>query len=114
MVSSDFGKLEVSRHLICGADWATAGFAMAAAARPAPAALINCRRFMDAPVRSGNEPPEAAVWRCQSRLQPQWKAHEPARSACEQCGACTCFAGNDECVTARPAKAAARSLRFRR
>jgi hypothetical protein len=39
IVSSDFAKLEVSRYLICGADCAMAGFAMAAAARPMPAAV---------------------------------------------------------------------------
>ena len=46
MVSSDFGKLDVSRHLTSGLDCAIAGFAIAAAASPAPAAPRNCRRFI--------------------------------------------------------------------
>jgi hypothetical protein len=41
MVSRDFGKLEVRRHLISGIDWAMAGDAIAAPAAPMPATLIN-------------------------------------------------------------------------
>jgi hypothetical protein len=40
-VSSDFGKLEVRRHLISGMDCAIAGAATADAARPRPADLTN-------------------------------------------------------------------------
>src|ERR1700720_134245 len=47
MVSTDFGKLEVRRHLISGIDWATGGRATAVAAAPSPAALRNSRRFME-------------------------------------------------------------------
>src|SRR5215813_10776411 len=46
MVSSDFGKLDVSRHLISGLDWAMAGLATAVVANPTPAARKNSRRFM--------------------------------------------------------------------
>src|SRR3954470_15957299 len=57
-VSSDFGKLEVRRHLISGDDWAMAGAATAVAASPAPAVLMNWRRFMEGPLgfafRQGN------------------------------------------------------------
>src|SRR3989304_5086928 len=46
MVSSDFGKLDVSRHLTSGLDAPIGGFAIAARASPAPAAPRNCRRFI--------------------------------------------------------------------
>jgi hypothetical protein len=50
MVSSDFGKLEATRHFTAGSDWAIAGFATLAAAvapaAPTAAALRNSRRFM--------------------------------------------------------------------
>src|SRR5271170_2590127 len=46
MVSSDFGKLEVQRHLSSGIDCAMAGLATAAAAAPMHAVLRNSRRFM--------------------------------------------------------------------
>src|SRR3981081_3703621 len=46
MVSSDFGKLDVQRHLSSGIDCAIAGFATAAAATPTPAARRNSRRFI--------------------------------------------------------------------
>src|SRR5262245_10730 len=49
MVSRDFGKLEVRRHLISGIDWAMAGLASAVAASPTPAARRNSRRFMQVP-----------------------------------------------------------------
>jgi hypothetical protein len=45
-VSSDFGQLAVSRHFSSGIDCAMAGAATADAARPRPAVLMNCRRFM--------------------------------------------------------------------
>src|SRR5262245_38676389 len=48
-VSSDFGKLEVSLHLISGEDCAMAGAATAEAASPTPAVLMNSRRFMTPP-----------------------------------------------------------------
>src|SRR3977135_3170329 len=46
MVSSDFGKLDVQRHLSSGIDCAIAGLATAAAAMPTPAASRNSRRFI--------------------------------------------------------------------
>src|SRR5262249_30877608 len=46
MVSSDFGKLEVSLHLISGVDCAIAGLATALAAATSPAARRNWRRFI--------------------------------------------------------------------
>src|SRR5438552_699531 len=45
MVSSDFGKLEVMRHLISGEDWAIAGEATAAAA-PVAETFKKSRRFI--------------------------------------------------------------------
>src|SRR5882757_1160159 len=47
MVSSDFGKLEVSRHLSSGIPCAMAGLAIAVAAVARPAARKNSRRFID-------------------------------------------------------------------
>jgi predicted RNase H-like nuclease len=49
-VSSYFGQLAVSRHLISGIDCATAGAATADVARPSPAAFRNSRRFMIFPL----------------------------------------------------------------
>src|SRR5215813_2303644 len=46
MVSSDFGKLEVKRHLISGDDCAMAGEAMAVAAAPAAETFRKSRRFI--------------------------------------------------------------------
>src|SRR5579862_4608160 len=47
MVSSDFGKLEVMRHLISGIDWAIAGEATAAAAAaPVAETFKKSRRFI--------------------------------------------------------------------
>src|SRR5664280_2112074 len=46
MVSSDFGKLDVIRHLSSGIDCAIAGLAMSTAAAPAPSAVRNLRRFI--------------------------------------------------------------------
>src|SRR5215210_7789162 len=46
MVSSDFGKLEVRRHLISGADWAIAGAATSVLAPAMALPLRNVRRFM--------------------------------------------------------------------
>src|SRR5450759_2492909 len=46
MVSSDFGKLEVRRHLISGADWAIAGAATSVVAPMTALPLRNERRFM--------------------------------------------------------------------
>jgi hypothetical protein len=40
-VSSDFGQLQVIRHLNSGIDCAIAGAAIALAATPRPAALMN-------------------------------------------------------------------------
>ena len=44
-VSSDFGQLEVIRHLISGIDWAIAGAATALAATPSPAAFKKLTTF---------------------------------------------------------------------
>src|SRR2546430_17742784 len=46
MVSSDFGKLEVRRHLISGDDCAMAGEATAVAAAPAAETFKKSRRFI--------------------------------------------------------------------
>src|SRR3954453_18491326 len=48
MVSSDFGKLEVRRHLISGDDCAIAGEATAVAAAPAAETFKKSRRFIKA------------------------------------------------------------------
>src|SRR5437868_9534602 len=48
MVSSDFGKLEVRRHLISGDDCAMAGEATAVAAAPAAETFKKSRRFIKA------------------------------------------------------------------
>jgi hypothetical protein len=46
MVSSDFGKLDVIRHLISGEPCAIAGEATAATAAPVTEVLRKSRRFM--------------------------------------------------------------------
>src|ERR1700730_18281574 len=48
MVSSDFGKLDVMRHLISGEDCAIAGEATAVAAAPAAETFKKSRRFIKA------------------------------------------------------------------
>src|SRR6266850_1148308 len=48
MVSSDFGKLDVIRHLISGDDCAMAGEATAVAAAPAAETFKKSRRFIQA------------------------------------------------------------------
>src|SRR6478672_8619606 len=48
MVSSDFGKLDVRRHLISGDDCAIAGEATAVAAAPAAETFKKSRRFIQA------------------------------------------------------------------
>src|ERR1700687_4437524 len=48
MVSSDFGKLDVMRHLISGEDCAIAGEATAAAAAPVAETFKKSRRFIKA------------------------------------------------------------------
>src|SRR5258707_13222937 len=86
MVSSDFGKLDVQRHLISGIDCAIAGFATAAAAMPTPAARRNSRRFIGCPpfggaagagpTESGSLAPYGGAWRnptarvCDQRHRP--------------------------------------------
>src|SRR5215831_1655136 len=46
MVSSDFGKLEVMRHLMSGIDCAIAGDATAATAAPVAETFKKSRRFI--------------------------------------------------------------------
>jgi hypothetical protein len=53
MVSSDFGKLDVKRHLISGADCAIAGEATAVAAAPAAETFKKSRRFIQVSLRRG-------------------------------------------------------------
>src|SRR3978361_2259726 len=48
MVSSDFGKLDVMRHLISGIDCAIAGEATAVAAAPTAETFKKSRRFIQA------------------------------------------------------------------
>jgi hypothetical protein len=54
MVSSDFGKLDVRRHLISGEDCAIAGEATAVAAAPAAETFKKSRRFIKASPCWGN------------------------------------------------------------
>src|ERR1700750_1710886 len=56
MVSSDFGKLDVKRHLISGEDCAVAGEAMAVAAAPAAETFKKSRRFIQASPHWGVHP----------------------------------------------------------
>jgi hypothetical protein len=53
MVSSDFGKLDVKRHLISGDDCAIAGEATAVAAAPAAETFKKSRRFIQFSLRRG-------------------------------------------------------------
>src|SRR5437879_8342354 len=53
MVSSDFGKLDVRRHLISGDDCAIAGEATAVAAAPAAETFKKSRRFIQVSLRRG-------------------------------------------------------------
>jgi hypothetical protein len=62
MVSSDFGKLEVRRHLISGDDCAIAGEATAVAAAPAAETFKKSRRFIQALL-------EGASWNFLERIQ---------------------------------------------
>jgi hypothetical protein len=53
MVSSDFGKLDVKRHLISGEDCAIAGEATAVAAAPAAETFKKSRRFIQSSPQGG-------------------------------------------------------------
>src|SRR6516225_4730851 len=63
MVSSDFGKLDVKRHLISGADCAIAGLATATVAAPTPALLRKSRRFIHSSQRVDFEGFTVRSWR---------------------------------------------------
>src|SRR3984885_11318487 len=56
MVSSDFGKLDVIRHLISGDDCAIAGEATAVAAAPTAETFKKSRRFIQASPCRGRFP----------------------------------------------------------
>src|SRR5438105_12102150 len=56
MVSSDFGKLDVIRHLISGDDCAMAGEATAVAAAPAAETFKKSRRFIQSLLETGRFP----------------------------------------------------------
>src|SRR3954463_7917286 len=56
MVSSDFGKLDVRRHLISGDDWAIAGEATAVRAAPVADTFKKSRRFIQALLIAGASP----------------------------------------------------------
>src|SRR6202048_69455 len=56
MVSSDFGKLDVMRHLISGEDCAIAGEATAATAAPVAETFKKSRRFIKASPCRGRFP----------------------------------------------------------
>src|SRR6266508_5535766 len=56
MVSSDFGKLDVRRHLISGDDCAIAGEATAVAAAPAAETFKKSRRFIQSLLKAGRFP----------------------------------------------------------
>src|SRR3954469_17332776 len=74
MVSSDFGKLEVNRHLISGEDCAMAGEAtVAAAAAPAAETFKKSRRFILGHLLVGgvSRGPAAFFRRHESRVQPK-------------------------------------------
>src|SRR5215469_16183565 len=51
MMSSNGGKLELKRHRSSGVDWAIAGLATAAAARPSPDVRISRRFISSSPAR---------------------------------------------------------------
>src|SRR5215470_2708628 len=51
MMSSNGGKLELKRHRSSGMDWAIAGLATAAAARPSPDVRISRRFMLSSPAR---------------------------------------------------------------
>src|SRR5882724_5705350 len=61
MVSSDFGKLEVRRHLISGEDCAIAGAATAVAAAPAAETFKKSRRFIVRLLLEGRFPVTASI-----------------------------------------------------
>src|SRR6516162_604544 len=63
MVSSDFGKLDVKRHLISGADCAIAGLVTATVAAPMPALLRKSRRFIHSSQRVDFEGFTVRSWR---------------------------------------------------
>src|SRR5256885_3462995 len=73
MVSSDFGKLDVKRHLTSGDDCAMAGEATAVAAAPAAETFKKSRRFIrfslgafpgfQACLRRANSTCSGALWR---------------------------------------------------
>src|SRR6516162_9429621 len=63
MVSSDFGKLDVKRHLISGIDCAIAGLATATVAAPMPALLRKSRRFIHSSQRVDFEGFTVQSWR---------------------------------------------------
>src|ERR1700675_2441111 len=56
MVSSDFGKFDVIRHLISGDDCAMAGEATAVAAAPAAETFKKSRRFIQSLLETGRFP----------------------------------------------------------
>src|SRR5215212_1270666 len=67
MVSSDFGKLDVRRHLISGDDCAIAGEATAVAAAPAAETFKKSRRFIQVSLRRGvSHVPRAVLRRANS------------------------------------------------
>src|SRR6267142_3145754 len=63
MVSSDFGKLDVRRHLISGDDCAIAGEATAVAAAPAAETFKKSRRFIQALLRGVSRIPRTFLRR---------------------------------------------------
>src|ERR1700712_5255590 len=72
MVSSDFGKLEVRRHLISGEDCAIAGEATAATAAPVAETFKKSRRFIQALL-------EGVSWNSLERIQRRREFHVSRR-----------------------------------
>src|ERR1700710_313789 len=64
MVASDFGKLDVKRHLISGEDCAIAGEAIAVAAAPAAETFKKSRRFIQAYPHWGVHPGFPGAFPC--------------------------------------------------
>src|SRR5471030_2216376 len=77
IVSSDFGKLDVMRHLISGEDCAIAGEATAVAAAPAAETFKKSRRFIKtSPCRGVSHNPGAVLLARRFPRQPKalWRA----------------------------------------
>src|SRR6266436_3877235 len=85
MVSSDFGKLDVRRHLISGDDWAIAGEATAAAAAPVAADTFKkSRRFIQT-LLSGRFPEFTGAYSTARQVRCNRRCSGGARSNTDVC-----------------------------